>query len=560
MTTGLFELAIIILLASGLGILAQFFRQPTILAYLATGAIVGHFGFFNLSNAETFRMFSDLGIMFLLFLVGLEINYTSLRLVGRVSVIVGVIQILCTSIIGFFLSRVLGFGALEAGYIGITLTFSSTIMVVKLLADKKDLNSLYGRISIGFLLVQDFIAILLLIVLGGIEAGHGIVWSTLFFTIIKGAGFFALMLWLGRKYFPIVFDLIAHSSELLFLASLAWVLMLAALMSKIGLSIEIAGFLAGLALANSSERFQIASRVRPLRDFFIVIFFVLLGSSVLFSNFAGLGKPVIVLSLFVLIGNPLIVWIIMGFLGYRKRTFFMAGATVAQISEFSLIVAARGFQIGHIGSGTLATITAVGIITITLSTYLITYGEYIFRFIAHPLALFERTESVEELIDSFEMKKQIVVIGCHRIGQSITWNLPKQNLLIVDFDPEIIHHLRDQGFDCLFGDIQDEEIFEKAGFESARLVISTSPGIEDNVSLLEGLQRLDQQPKIIVRAETEQDAEMLYQKGADYVLLPHFTAGNYLGRAIAADPTMAVLEQLKRKDLLLIQHIQAEYS
>lgn len=553
MTSILFQLAIVILLASGFGVLAQLFRQPTILAYLATGGIIGYFGFFHLSNQESFMLFSDLGIMFLLFLVGLEINYTSLRLVGKISLIVGLGQIVFTAAIGFFLSKLLGFGSIDALYIGITLTFSSTIIVVKLLADKKDLNSLYGKISVGFLLVQDFIAILILIALAGIETSHGFSWFNLIFMILKGIGLFVCILWLGRKYFPIVFDVIAHSSELLFLASLAWVLALAAIVSRIGFSIEIAGFLAGLALANSSEHYQIAARVRPLRDFFIVIFFVILGSSAVFSNFAGLGKQIIILSLFVLIVNPLVVWTIMGLMGYRKRTFFLAGVTVAQISEFSLIIAARGFQLGQIGSSALATITATGIITITLSTYLIVYGEHIFRYVARPLSLFERKKNTEDLIDMSDIKKQIIIIGCHRIGQSVARSLLKQNILIIDFDPEIIERMRSEGYDCLFGDASDEAILEKANLEFSRLIISTSPDFEDNIALIENVQTLPSRPKIIVRAETEKDAEILYQKGADYVLLPHLTTGHYLAKAIAMDPTMAVLGQLKQKDLLLIQ-------
>ncbi|MEK9175272.1 MAG: cation:proton antiporter, partial [Patescibacteria group bacterium] len=490
MTIALFQLTIVILLASGLGVLARLFRQPTILAYLATGAIIGYFGFFNVANQESLKLFADLGVMFLLFLIGLEINYTSLRLVGKTSLIVGSAQIVFSAAIGFFLSKFLGFGSLESLYIAIALTFSSTIIVVKLLADKKDLNSLYGKISVGFLLVQDFVAILVLIVLAGFEVNGGISLMSLLFTIVKGVGLFVLMLWLGRKYFPIIFDMIANSSELLFLASLAWVLTLASIVNRIGFSIEIAGFLAGLALANSSEHYQIASRIRPLRDFFIVIFFVILGSSILFANFAGFEKQIIILSLFVLIGNPLIVWAIMGFMGYRKRTFFLAGITVAQISEFSLITASRGFQLGHISDGVLATITAVGVITITLSTYLIVYGEHIFKYAARSLSVFERISSAEDIIDLFTVKKQIIIIGCHRIGQSIARGLPKQNILIVDFDPETISRMRNDGFDCLFGDIADEEIFEKANFEFSRLAISTSPNFEANAELLENLQKL----------------------------------------------------------------------
>lgn len=558
MTTGFFELAIIVLIAAVLGVLVKLLKQPVVLAYLGTGIIAGYFSFLNLSNRETFQVFADLGIMFLLFLVGLEINYSSLRLVGKHSIIIGLGQIVFTSAFGFFIAKFFNFNFLNSLYIAVALTFSSTIIVVKILSDKKDLHSLYGRISIGFLLVQDIVAILLLIFLAGIEAGNGISWLGLIFTILKGVILFATMLWLGRKILPFIFDKVARSQELLFLISLAWVFMIAVLVSKLGFSIEIAGFLAGLALANSSENFQIANRIRPLRDFFILIFFVILGSSVVFSNFNGIILPIIVFSLFVLIGNPLIVLVLMGLMGYRKRTSFSAGITVAQISEFSLILVALGLKIGHITEEVVALITAVGIITITFSVYLIVYADHIFKFISRPLSLFERKKSKEYIFPERNFDKSIIIIGCHRVGESIALGLPKENLLIIDFDPEVIGRVKGQGFAYIFGDIRDKEVFEKANLQNAELVISTSPDLEDNLILLSDIKFLIRKPKIIVRAETEKDADILYRKGADYVLLPHFTAGQYLGETIVLDPAMGILDQLKKRDLSLIRRIGYE--
>src|SRR3989344_7859264 len=163
MDSAIFELAAVILLAAALGIVLKIFKQPTVLAYLITGAVIGYFGFFNLNDKDFFRIFSDLGIMFLLFLVGLEINYSSLRLVGKASLIIGLSQVIFTSIVGFGLAVLFGFSHLQSAYIAIALTFSSTIIIVKLLSEKKDLNSLYGKIAVGLLLVQDFLAILILI-------------------------------------------------------------------------------------------------------------------------------------------------------------------------------------------------------------------------------------------------------------------------------------------------------------------------------------------------------------------------------------------------------------
>lgn len=560
MASGIFDLAIVILIAAGLGIIARQLKQPVILAYIFAGVIIGVFSFFHLDDKELFKTFSELGIMFLLFLVGLEINYSSLRLVGKISLLTGIGQIIFTSIIGFLIALFFDFNYIQAAYIAVALTFSSTIIIVKLLSEKKDMNSLYGKISIGFLLVQDVAAILILIFLAGI-GGEKIVLSGTIFTILKGIVLFSSMLYLGRKILPMIFDKIAGSQELLFLTSLAWCFGIATLTIKLGFSIEIGGFLAGLALANSSENFQISARIKSLRDFFILIFFVILGSSLIFSNLSGIAVQIIAFSLFVLIGNPLIVLIIMGIMGYRKRTSFMCGLTVAQISEFSLILAALGLKLGHLNVKIVSLITAVGIITITLSTYMIVYADRIFKRLSGFLSLFERKRIKEDGSLLKQFKKPVILIGFHRLGQSIAFHLPKEDLLIVDFDPEIISQLKKHGFDYIFGDIGDAEIFERANFNDARLIISTSPDFEDNLTLLSEVNSLENRDKmkVIIRAQDEKEAEILYNppagRGVDYALLPHFTSGQYLGKSIAVDPSLQILEQLKNKDLEIMKRI-----
>lgn len=551
------EIALLVGVAAGLGIVAKFLKQPVVLAYLAAGLLLGYFQLFDVQGNEIFHILSELGIMFLLFLVGLEINYSSLRLVGKPAVIVGLSQIFFTAIIGWVLASWLGFSLIASLYIAIALTFSSTIIIVKLLSDKKDLNSLYGKISIGALLVQDFFAILLLIFLAGIFEGEQAAnWvMPMVWTLLKGIGLFAVMLWLGRKIMPFIFNKIAHSQELLFLLSLAWVFLLAAAVSRIGFSIEIAGFLAGLALANSSENYQIGSRIRPLRDFFIMIFFIVLGSSIMISDLGDIVKPIIVFSLFVLIGNPLIVTIIMGLMGYSKRTGFLTGLAMAQISEFSFILAAMGLKLGHLDEKSVALITAVGIVTITVSSYMIIYADNIYKPLRGLLKFFERRQTKEKALPADGFHFSIVLIGCHRTGRSLAANLLKEKLLVIDFDPDVIDKMKHQGYNCLFGDISDEEILEVSNLEEAELIISTSPHLEDNLTLLEWLSRIKNQAKIIVRAETEEDAHILYRRGADYVILPELTSGQYLGKTIAINPGMDILEGLRKRDQALMKQI-----
>ena len=561
----IFELAIIICIAATLGIIAKILRQPLILAYIVTGIIIGliqiFFQSFYIGEKEVFDLFSELGVMFLLFLIGLEMNYSSLKTVGKTSIVVGSGQILFTFIFGFLIATVLGFTQINAAYIAIALTFSSTIIVVKLLSDNKTINSLYGKISIGFLLVQDFVVIFMLIILAGLESGEGFSIKTLTYTLFLGIILFGIMIAIGRNIFPYIFSKIARSQELLFITSIAWVFGLVALIeflrikTGIGFSIEIAGFLAGLALANSSEHYQIANRIKPLRDFFILIFFVMLGSSIVFYDFSAIGLPIIILSLFVLIGNPLIVITIMGLImGYRKRTSFMSGITVAQVSEFSLILGALGLKLGHINEETMALIAAVGIITITTSTYMIVFSDKLYSKLSPLLSFFERKNPRKEY--SFEdNKKPIILVGYDRTGKSIAARLEKEKMLVIDFNPDIIKGLEKLGYSCIYGDIIDPLIFENVDFTSAKMVISTSPELKDNINLVSGIKLSGSKAKIISRAESEEDAKILYSKGCDYVFLPLYSSGQYLGKIIDSDPELKGLQELKNKDIMFINQI-----
>ncbi len=563
--SGIIELAVIVCLAAILGIVAKFLKQPLVLAYIGTGIVIGliqkSMGSFTFASADVFHLFSELGIMFLLFLIGLEMNYTSLKTVGKTSVIVGLGQIAFTFTFGIILATLMNFSLVHAAYIAIALTFSSTIIIIKLLSDKKSLDSLYGKISIGFLLVQDFVVILMLIILTGIDAGEGIVFEKLVQTLIIGIILFGAMLLLGRKLFPYLFRQIAKSQELLFLVSLAWVFGMVALihllqdMTGIAFSIEVAGFLAGLALANSSEHFQIANRIKPLRDFFILIFFVILGSSIIFYDFSNLGFPIIIFSIFVLIGNPLIVMMIMGLgMRYRKRTSFMAGITVAQISEFSLILAALGLRLDHLTEEIVALIAAVAIVTITISTYMVVYSEKIFSIISPVLSFFERKKTREDVTFS-DFSKPIILIGYDRTGRSIASMLPKEKLLIIDFNPDIIKELDESGYSYFYGDIIDPLIFDNIPFSESEIIISTSPNIEDNINLLMGIRLAGKKGRVILRAESGEDAKLLYERGADYVFVPLYSSGHYLGKILSSDPELQGLEELKRKDMAFIDKV-----
>ena len=548
------ELTLIIVLAAGLSIFFRFLRQPPILAYILAGVILGPLGIIHLQGKEVITSLAEIGITLLLFMLGLELRFSELKSVGKVSIITGLAQILFTSVVGYSLSIFLGFSPIVSLYVSIALTFSSTIIIVKLLSDKKDLQSLYGKISVGFLLVQDFVAIVALIFLSGFTGGGPFSLLEFFTIILKAVVLFGWVILLSWHFLPYLINKISHSPETLFLFSIAWAFGLSALVTSplIGFSIEIGGFLAGLALANSLENYQIISRVRPLRDFFITIFFVTLGTRLLISDFSEILIPGVILSAFVLIGNPIIVMIIMGALGYRKRTGFMAGLTVAQISEFSLILMIMGNRIGHVSDQAVSLVTFVGAVTFVISTYMILNNNYLYKLLSPFLDIFERSNVREKRITAEKIKDHVVLIGVRRMGESILEALKKDEktkIVAVDFNPDIVEALKEDGVISFYGDIADEEIQELAQIDKAKLIISTVSDLEDNLLLLKSIKNLKKKPKVVLLALEKHEARELYKEGADYVVIPHIAGGHHLAKILVEENHMELIEKYKEKDM-----------
>lgn len=524
------QIALLLVAAAFSGVIAKGLKQPLIVGYLFAGLLLSSLGW--VSDIEVFSGLGQIGVALLLFLVGLEMNLKELPVIGKVALITGLGQILFTSVIGFLISSLLGFPFVTSVYIAVALTFSSTIIIVKLLSEKKDLDSLYGRISIGFLLVQDFVAVLILVYLAGI--GRGAVGSLDYLFIGLKALLLLAGVWiLSKKALPFIFDkYLARSQELLFISSIAWALGISSLVAgPVGFTYEIGGFLAGLALSNLPEHLQIASKTRPLRDFFLTIFFLSLGTKLAIGNLSEIVFPATIFSIFVLIGNPLIVLSILGALGYKKRTSFLAGLTVAQISEFSLIIVAMGFSLGHIPESVVAIVIFVAVITMTTSTYLILGAEKIFKSLKHVLTLFEKRVTKEEALTSAEeFSDHVVLVGAGRTGHSLAKFLLKKgvDVLVIDFNPRIFTRYTADKIPVLFGDINDSEIQEIAKIEKSRMVISTISNLMDNLSLLEDIKRTKAKPVTIFTALTRHEALKYYEKGVDKVVLPQTVAGDHI--------------------------------
>lgn len=523
------QIALLLVVAAGFGVVAKALKQPLLVGYLFAGLVLSLLGFVR--NVEVASGLGQIGVTLLLFLVGLEMKLTDLKSVGKVALLTGVGQIVFTSAVGFFLALVLGFGVLPSVYIAVALTFSSTIIMVKLLGQKNALDSLYGKIAIGFLLVQDLVAVLILMFLSGL--GKGGLSVVDYFAIVFKAGALLVSVWfLSKKVLPMLFEkFIAVSSELLFIASIAWALGVAALVAgPLGFTLEIGGFLAGLALSNLPEHLTIAGRTRSLRDFFLTIFFMALGTKLVVGPVGSILFPATVLSTFVLVGNPLIVLAIMGVLGYKKRTGFLAGLTVAQISEFSLILVAMGESLGHVDERVVALVVLVGVVTMTLSTYMVLGAEEIYKLIKKPLSVFEKKKTHEAaLSEEREMRDHIILVGCDRTGRALLpFLVRKAPVLVIDFNPAVFENLTANKIPVLFGDVNEPETLDIAKLRWARLVISTTSNGDDNLRLLERVKAKRAGIKVIMAASDRKEAVRLYEKGADLVVVPEMIAGEYL--------------------------------
>lgn len=530
------EIGVIVLIATLISFIAKFLKQPLIIGYILSGIIIGPYFLNFIHSAEYIELFSKFGVAILLFTIGIHLKPKIIREVGKVSLITGIGQIIFTSGLGYLIMRFLGFNNIHSLYGAIALTFSSTIIILKLLSDKGDLDKLYGKISTGFLLVQDLFATLILLAVSiwGSSSLKGNTFSEFSLLFIKGL-FLVFILYLFGKYLlPKILDFSASSQELLFIFSIAWGLGLASLFYVFGFSLEIGALIAGVIIANSNYAQEIGAKMKPLRDFFILLFFVMLGSQMIFFNIGSIIYPVIVLSIFVLLGNPLIVFFLMNLLGYKRRTSFMAGLTVAQISEFSLILIALGFSFGHVNREIISLITLVGVITIIGSTYMILYSEKLYDKLKPILKFLEIRKNIKEKIEEKLDQADLVILGYDRVGYDFVTMAQKMkiNYYVIDYDPKAIRKLKRKNISFYFGDAEDFDFLEEIRFFKAKIIISTIPDFETNLNLLSFYRNLNKEGIAILTSHNIKDTKEFYEHGASFVIMPYYLGAKYASEMI----------------------------
>jgi Kef-type K+ transport system membrane component KefB len=487
------SLGFMLLAAALFALPAARIRVPSIVAYIVAGLVLGPLSGL-ISVDQTVEIISELGIALLLFVVGLELSLDKIRDLGRVALVAGLGQVVFTAAGGFALAVVLGFDVIEGVFIATALTFSSTVVVVKLLDQKKELHTLYGRIAVGIFLVQDMVVILALTFLSGLGRPEELELASVLRGLGLAFGGMALLcaaaLLAARYLLARLFTPVASSSETVFIWSLCWCFLFVVAAEVLQISVEIGAFLAGVSLAQLPHSADLRRRVHPLMSFFIAIFFVSLGIQMELGHAAAHLGPALIFSLFVLIGNPVIFLFIIARMGYGERTAFLTSVTVAQISEFSFIFAALGMSSGLIDETILSLIAVVGLVTIAVSAFMIVYNHPLYD-ICRRLGLLRpfraRPEEAEEAgvgATSADpgLRGHVIVVGMNALGRKLVEELHArgERTLAIDTDFSKLQGLPGR---VLLGNVEYPSVLDEAGFEGAKLLVSALQ-IEDTNNLL----------------------------------------------------------------------------
>lgn len=529
------QLAVILSLCSALGFITYKFKLPLLIGYLAGGLLLAALAFFDTSKSLAFSFLPDIGVAFLLFLVGMELDLREIRNFGRQVLVAGTLQVVITSVLGTFIAQSFGFKLPEAAYIGIALSFSSTIVVVKLLLDKKELSSLYGRLALGITLVEDLLAVIILLGLTSSVSLINTSAETTFPALVLFLKIFVLFVSAGlinRFLLSNIFKAVSDSGELLFLTALGWCFFYISIAVLMGFSVLIGAFLAGVALATSPYHYQIQGKIKPMRDFFVALFFVYLGTKVNFSDIFHVYPLIIIFVVYAVLIKPLIFLLILGIFGFRKHTMFNVAISLSQMSEFSLIVLLVGMNMGFVSQAGLTVVALSLVISIAISSLMIFKSNELYSFVSKTIGFFERKNKFYSLEEGREkeLEDHVAIIGAHKVGGEVVRLLKREKipLVVLDFNPHLVEILLAEGIPVIYGDMGDPEVLDILKLNKARMIICTSPGSNDNKLLLENLKLRHVDSPVIVRAETLKEAVILYKKGADFVIIPEVLAGDEL--------------------------------
>ncbi|MBP9771757.1 MAG: cation:proton antiporter [Candidatus Pacebacteria bacterium] len=548
------EIGKLFVFAGLLALLFRSLRQPLIPAFVLAGVLVGPLGLNYIHHLETISEIAEISTVVMLFVIGIEMDLSRLRVVGFAAVIGGLLQVAATFAVGFGAAKLFGVSGTAAAYFGFASAFSSTMVVIKVLGEKRDLNTLYGRITVGILVIQDICAVFALSVLSIKDFSA----TSVVTTLTLAAGLILIVVFIcGKFIFPRLLDYVAHDKETLFTIVMGILFLGALYANQQGLSLGIGSFLAGLALARLAYKYEISGELKALKSFFAILFFVSLGLGLsptanldaidhtrhaFYQTIAEYGWMIVVFTLIMILVKPLITMVIMGMFGYERRESFSIGVSIGQLSEFGLVLFAQGIAVGALARNSMPPMIIVAVLSIVFSSYVMKFNEPIFQRVKNLFGWLNmiRVSKPHDALSQqpLENNFEFLLVGRDKLGKQIEKALRKKTgvrYLVVDSDPDVIATLRREKVPYLFGDITNPDVLDQINFKTIRTVCSTVPDIRDNEALMKHVQEINPETNFIGIVESGHEAEELYQRGAHYVLVPYFLAGQYLLHTTADD-------------------------
>jgi len=574
------SVGIAIIAATVMSFAGHVLKQPLLLAYIVAGVFIGpNMGFGLVANLNDIETIAHIGLILLLFLIGLEIDIKKLRESGKSLIVSGLFQFIICFFLGmgffFLLGYGIGGGRYDLFYLAACCALSSTAIVVKLLYGKFEIDTLAGRITLGILVFQDIWAIILLGIQPNLSNPQILM---ILFSFVKGAVLVAISLLLSKYVLPRLFRTVSKIPELVLVSSLGWCFFVCGLASYLDLSLEMGALIAGIAISTFPYNIDVMAKVVNIRDFFVTLFFVGLGMQI--PN--PLGNPGIlatagIVSIFLVASRFFSVYPLLYLLKNGNRISILTSINLAQISEFSLVITALGIKVGHIGQDVMSVVIFVFVITSILSTYMIKYSDSLQKALGAGLQkiglkdIGAHSEKGGEPSD-----REIAILGFHRTASSLLTEIMdtdrktplgrlKDKIVVVDFNPEVRSTLQAMGVEVIYGDIGHIDTLHHAGIHGAKLVISTVPDSilvgTDNLKFIRQIKNISPGAKIIVTAESVQKALKMYTEGADYVFMPRIITAKHLiimiDRILSADPSRSKsiidneTEALKRRNEII---------
>ena len=512
-----YDFALVILTATVLGFLARKTNQPTIIAYIATGLVLGPVMFDVIGESQLVSLMSELGIALLLFLLGIEMKIDDIREILRPVANIAVLQTVLQTALAFVIPLMLGFSVQETMIIALCTVFGATPVIVKLLTDKDEASTLPGKIDIGVLILQDiYLVVILALFSSGTLGNPAQIGFTLGKILVLMSLVGALSLVSSRYILPVLFSRVADNRHAFFIHGLAWAFLFISLTAELNLSIEVGAFLAGLGLGQIPYREELKERIRPITDFFMVIFFSSIGLSLTADNLTAYWLEAVIASVLLMIGNFLIMFYLIDREKFTPKTSFLGSLNMTQVSEFSLVVGAIAVTQGYIQGDILGYLSLMALITMTASSYLINYNQEIYGKVEHLLRRFESDEKKD--IELRRYRDHAVVVGYNPIVERIMPAIKQSygEVIVVDRDPSSTEKLSRADFEYIYGDFNHGEIRKAAGIKDAAFVLSMARDMKVNHHILRDT---GWDTPAFLEAESFEDAAELYDRGAEYVMI-----------------------------------------